>query len=534
MSTSTWVRSVRRNVPARRIPLWVWGLALGLAVLAGFAVAKPVIALALLGAVGLGALTRRIFLRPAEGFIYALCLFPFYTFLRGGALAYHVPLPMAVVGLWPEVLLCIMMAGILCQRIRTREKLRVGWDDAPMALLLFSTIYGVILSVIEKDPVGVVYGFHQSVTPYLFFFVARWLPAPPNYLNRVLKTWFVSFCIFAVLSFADYALRPNFVIAITIEMRKDLLGRFDPYDLFKWYPRMQSLLFGEQLWGTLCVLVVLYGLIALFQKHRPLQNRLGLWPTFLLAVAGLACSMSRGAFVCFAIAVFSLMCFRGPHRKAFTTTVIALIALCIPLAAVVGKDARVASLTMRTAALFSALSGGSGNAVRKDGSVDESNSATNRMNQWQRALELFPLFPAGRGLGRAGSAAVMHNTSVSFNDTVSDGGYFRILAEAGLPGIVCFFVGLAGVMHTILFGLLKKPFVRGEDRAIALTLFAFLSGLLVQNVGGNAFDSYYIVPFVWLLFGLLLTRRDRAAEEAAHSARQTELPPTTAIAPVGW
>ena len=249
MSAGAWVRGVRQGMPARPVPLWVWALALVLAALTGLATTKPVTALALLGGVGLLALACRIFLRPHEGFVYALAFFPFYTLLRGAALAYNVPLPLTVVGLWTEALLCLMMASVLCQRIRAREKLRVGWDDLWVVLLLFSTLYGVMISVLQKDAVAVVYGFHQSVTALLFFFVARWLNPPPGYLQRLVRVWIVSYCVFAALSFADYALRPNFIIKIVIAMRPEYNGVFEPYDFYKWYPRMQSLVFGEQFLG---------------------------------------------------------------------------------------------------------------------------------------------------------------------------------------------------------------------------------------------------------------------------------------------
>ena len=508
MSTGAWVRSVKSDAAPRPAPLWVWGVAFALAVAAGFAISKPVLAIAVLGGAGIVALVRHIFLRPHDGFLYALVLFPFYTLIRGIVLAYQIPIPMALVGMWPEVLLSVMMASILCTRIRSRQKLRVTWDDVPVIILLVSNLYGVLLSVLQKDAVAVVYGFHQSVTALLFYFVARWLPFSPTYLTRLIRTWLVSFCIFAFFSFIDYALRPNFVIRIVVAMRPGFNGPFDPYDFYKWYPRMQSLLFAEQVWGTVCVFVVLYALTALLEK-RPLKNRILLWTTYLLSLTGLLCSMSRGAFVCFAVAVAGLLCFRGPHRRALAATVLVMCVVSGLAWAQFGNDGRIQSLTKRTGALLSAATGGTGKVLRDNGQVDQESSATNRVWQWERALASFPMYPAGRGLGRAGSASVMHNTSVDVNDAVSDGGYFRILAEVGVPGIVCFVIGVAGVMGVLLGRLLRdRRNVTGEERTVALMLFAFLCGLIVHNVGGNAFDFYYIIPLAWFLFGLLLSRRE--------------------------
>lgn len=511
MSAGAWVRSVKSDTSPRPTPLWVWGVALLFAITAGFSISKPVFAVAFLGGAGIIALVRHIFLRPHDGFLYALVLFPFYTLIRGVALAYQIPVPMALVGMWPEVLLSVMMASIVCGRIRSRQKLRVTWDDIPMIILLSSNLYGVLLSLLQKDAVAVVYGFHQSVPALLFYFVARWLPFSPTYLTRLIRTWLLSFCVFAFFSFIDYALRPSFIIRIVIVMRPNFNGAFDPYDFYKWYPRMQSLLFAEQIWGTVCVFVVLYALVALLEK-RPLKSRLLLWTTYLLSLTGLLCSMSRGAFVCFAVAVAGLLCFRGSHRRALAATVLVMGVLSGMAWVQFGNDGRVQSLTKRTGALLSAATGGSGKVLRSNGEIDQSESATNRVWQWERALSSFPLYPAGRGLGRAGSASVLHNTSVDINDAVSDGGYFRVIAEVGFPGIVCFVIGTAGVMGVLLRHVLRdRRNVTGEDRTVALMLFAFLCGLIVHNVGGNAFDFYYITPLAWFLFGLLLSRREANA-----------------------
>ena len=516
MSAGAWVRSVQSGGPARKAPWWVWGVALALSLLAGVAVTNLVFAVALLGGGGLLLLIRHIFLRPSDGFVVALGFFPFYTLLRGAALAYHVPIPAAIVGLWPELLLCIMMAGILCQRIRARQKLQVGWDDAWMILLLISTLYGVVLSLLEKDMVAVVYGFHQSVTSLLFFFVARWLAPPPGYLQRLVRVWVISYFILAVLSFLDYAFRPDFIIAISAVMRPDF-NLFNPYEFYKWYPRMQALVFAEQFWGTVCAFLALYALIALFNK-KTVVSRLLLWATCLVSLAGLVCSMSRGSMVCFVVGVFVLLCFRGPHRRALLAVGVAVSLLSGLLIVQFGSDPRISSFTTRTTALIGMASGGDGMTRTEDGKIDQSSSATNRVVQWEIALNNFPVYPAGRGLGRAGSAAYQHNTSVNREEIVSDGGYFRVLAETGLPGIVCFLIAMAGMMRVLLHRLLRDTtHVTGEDRTLALTLFTFGAGLLAQHIGADVFSFYYIIPLFWFLLGLLLSRR-----EAARRAAQTQ------------
>jgi hypothetical protein len=210
---------------------------------------------------------------------------------------------------------------------------------------------------------------------------------------------------------------------------------------------------------------------------------------------GFIFSMSRGAYACWLVGVAVMFCFPGRHRRAISTTLLlGALALFIVIL-IMGHDERVSSLVTRTVAL-----------------TDSKNDlAYERVNQWQRVLQNFPLFPAGRGLGRAGAQAMYHGTGDG-GDFVPDGGYFRILAEQGIPGILLFAIGSLGLLAALVRCLWAA---RGQDRALCLTVLSTFCGLLVQNIGGNIFDLYFLPQLFWMLVGLAVGRfLTRSAEPA--------------------
>jgi hypothetical protein len=72
-------------------------------------------------------------------------------------------------------------------------------------------------------------------------------------------------------------------------------------------------------------------------------------------------------------------------------------------------------------------------------------TAYDRVGQWQRGLDKFALNPAGSGLGTAGTASFYHG-GASGEATIFDGGWFRVLAEQGIPGWLCGFIGIGGLI----------------------------------------------------------------------------------------
>ena len=486
--------------PARPAPFYIWPLALLLAFIGGQMLTDIKTGVLLFGAIAVILSLRAVLAQPLNGFLIAFCIFPEYTVFRGICGIYKIPLPLALIGMWPEIILTVMMMSLICFSVARGARLRLTWYDLPASLLLASGVYGLTLSILQQDTMATVYGFHGSITPFCFYFLARWLHHRPEDFARIARYWLYGFALLALFSIFDFIVRPDFFIRIAIEVRQDFWGKFEPHTFFRWYPRMQSLMFAEQTWGTVCGLVSLFCIARVGQPAFAVRSdifwRRTLWVIFGLAMFGLVFSMSRGAHACWLVACFVLFLFRGGHRRILAITTIVSIGAIICAFALFGGEERVNWLVRRTASLADS----------------KSDLAYERVNQWVRVLRVFPLFPAGRGLGKAGGYAMQHGTGDGF-DFVPDGGYFKIIAEQGIPGIALFMIGSGGVILVLTrinyrMARTGRPIStsQADDRAFSLAVMPFFCGLLVQNIGGNIFDAYYLPSLFWMLVGLVVGR----------------------------
>ena len=482
---------------ARPAPWTAWVAALVIALLAALAITLPKVGVALAALAGCLGIGAWILVRPINGLVFALCLFPAYTLLRGVALLYKIPIPLSVVGMWPEAVVMVCLVSIVMDAMRRRERLRLTWDDAPVVVVLAVGVYGVLVSLLQMKLVAAVYGVHYSLSACLFYFVARWARPSQRDVRTILSVLLASYAAIAFVSLLDYVFRPRWVIQIAMVVREGFWKHWDPWVFFAWYPRMQSLLFAEALWGTLSALVSLLCLALLPQVRR----RKLVWALFFLSFGCLLLSMSRGALICWAVGVIVLLAVRGRHRLPTAGVCCAVIVVASAGLWALRSHERAQDLIKRTAAITDP-----GNQLAYD-----------RVTQWERAITIFQLLPAGKGLGAGGNASFYHAGS-GLDETIFDGGIFRVLAEQGAPGVLCIVLGLATMAGVLLRRL------RGAqrlDRALGLTALAFLAGLSVQNIGQNAFDFPYVPYVLWMLCGLFIARRTAPPEPgegiAAHA-----------------
>jgi len=497
--------SAAYDAPARPTPPLAYALALVAAVLVGAVVSSPKFAVVAVALVLLCLGVRSVLARPVNGFLFAFVVFPFYTLFRALATVFTLPIPLTILGVWPELVLSVMFTALVIQAIRKRERLPITWHDLPVAFFFLSLVYGFVISVVQRDYVGAVYGFHMSASSLFFYFVARWLPVGEKDLARVLRVSFTAFAVLCLLSLVDYFTRTRFMIGVNVAARPDFGQPFDPYDFYSWYPRLQSLLYAEQLFGTMCAGVCVFCIAALMPGRG--RKRIRAWspiPLLALSFACLLLTMSRGGYICFAVALV-LMCFlfRGRHRAFVAVAAVFVGVLVFAGVQTFGDDPRVQSVVKRTTAL-----GDSKNT-----------NAYDRMGQWRIALENFPLYPAGIGLGRGGASAIFHGVGES-DKTIADGGIFKILSEQGAVGVLIFMLSAVGVAYTLLRAAHQST---GLSQTVAVALFCWYGGLLVQNIAGNVFDMFYVIPFFWMMTGFVVLRPRQPALKG-------DAPPAAAVA----
>ena len=265
-----------------------------------------------------------------------------------------------------------------------------------------------------------------------------------------------------------------------------------PEQLWRIYPRLQSILFVENVWGTLSAFLVLYCL-ATRTLARPVATR-RYWALLGLAFVCLALTISRGALITLAIGAFILFLFRGRHRSRIAFCVATAILSISGVLWYFADDPRVAFVLKRadTISLQSAQQG---------------TLASDRVFQWVAGWNIFLLYPSGKGFGTAGFAASL---SKGGSHVVADGMYFRVLAEQGIPGILMFAFMLIGVAYILVQSLRRAT---GWTRVLGLTLLSFHCGFCVQSIGANTFDYYYFPAVFWMLFGCYVSLIERGPEK---------------------
>lgn len=477
-----------------------WFVMALLAVAGALGIVFPKAGAALLFA-GLGVVWIARTLRdPLTGILGALFFYPACALLRASYGAYHFPVWASGVRLFPELALTIVFFGLLIRSCKSGARFRVYSDDVPALLFLLSGIYGFVVGASYLPIYGPLNGWWVSMTPCVFYFAARFIQPTEAQKDRLLRFFLNSYAVVAIGSFYQFLFRPQFIINLSQAERPYFPAQtsFPPDVFWRVYTRMESLLFEENVWGTLCTLIALYCLTGLRGGKTP-------WKTsclLALSLAGTVLSQSRGALLTLAGGVCVLLLLRGRHRTRILATLAALGLIGATIMANWGNSERVVTLVTRAATLTSTDS--------------KHNATSDRSFQWKEGWDIFVQNPSGIGLGTVGYAA--HLSGIG-QHRVADGIYFRILAETGIPGILMTFLALFGtgwVLFRHIFDYACSP----STRRLGMTLFAFHCGFVVQSVGANTYDFWYLPSVFWTFFGVFVTlcqREQRAAALAAAS-----------------
>ncbi len=471
-------------------PWYAWVVALLLALTAAAGIVYPKMGVAAGALILIAFVATRIVRRPLTGLLVALCVFPVYPAFRAAVVLYNLPLPTAGLRFWPQGLLCLVFGGILIGSIARRERLRVYWDDLPPVIFVLGGVYGTALSLAAQHPYFVIFGIHASLAPVFFYFAARWIRPSRHDLRRVLTFFLTAYAVLAVLSLLDYFLRPVLVLQLANAARPQMVSPpFQPLDFWRFYFRMQSLLFEENVWGSLSALVSLFCLASL-SSPRPSWTIRAL---FCLSTLCLILTLSLGSFGCWLTGTGVLLLLRGQHRKRIFVGLALLTALGAWTYTIVGKDIRVAMLMHH---------------IEQSG-ISTGDVGADRQHQWEAGLRIFEENPSGTGIGTVGYGASL--TAIRLT-TVADGNYISILGETGVPGILILVLTVLGTAW-VLFRHLRAA--QGTEKILGMTLLAYLCGMCVHAVGANPFEYYYTFPVFWMLTGIYVSRRIEAQQQAA-------------------
>lgn len=485
-----------REIPpasARPKNAWAIGLvALLLSFALGAAIVRPNwgmgVAAGLIALWGLAHCIRR----PESGLKFCFWAFPWFAVLRGMII---LQFPVALFGIrfWAELVMGGVFAGLILRDALAGKKFRPVWDDLPALVYLLMCLYGAtitVLALLARSALFLVYGFHVVVFPSLFYWAVRWLRPDRFGGERLLKAFLGGYILLAVASFYAFFAGPEIVFQWNHAVRQqvyDLVAsrggpKIDPVIFWRAYLRMQSLLFEENVWGSLCSFVSLMSAAFLVVRKKSL----GWVCLFLLSTVGLALSIARGAVVGWGVGMLVLLV----QRQRFSWRLNASLAV---LGGLIGGGAVYLS-EQPNVALWLQLGERAMTGI-------ESGSFDDRAEQWKVGWDLLQRNPSGVGLGTVGYSA--SGTGIA-QSQVADGNYVSLGAEMGWLGLAMLGVVLLSALWVLVRH--RRAVADPATRALGLGLTGYLVAMAVHAVSANVFEYYYTFPVFWALLGVYVAR----------------------------
>ena len=400
--------------------------------------------------------------------------------------------PVALFGVrfWAEIVLSAVFGGLILRDAVRRQKLRPIWDDFPALVYLAMCLYGAVLTALTQTPLFLVYGFHFIVFPALFYWAARWLRPDAAASERLIRAFLGGFVVLALASFYGFFAGPSIVLRWNHAVRQQVydlaisqgIPRVEPEVFWRAYLRMQSLLFEENVWGSLCSFVSLLSAAYLVVRKRSL----GWAALFTLSTLGLALSIARGAVVGWAVGLFVLLLQRERYSWRLNAS---LAGFGTAIGAAVLYFSTLPNIDLWLQLGTRALTG------------VQSGSFDGRTQQWEIGWDILTRNPSGTGLGTVGYSASGSGLPQS---KVADGNYVSLGAEMGWLGLLMLF----SVLSSMLWVLFRhqRALSSASTRALGLGLIAYLCAMMVHAVSANVFEYYYTFPVFWLLLGVYVTR----------------------------
>lgn len=286
--------------------------------------------------------------------------------------------------------------------------------------------------------------------------------------DRLLRIILISNVVALVIGILFYLTRPGFVLAAEVRVFGENTDKYMGF-----LPRMHGY-FNSMVLGALCYTAL--GL-AVLRVTRPSR----LLALIVLCSLAAALTMQRASWLItggMAAVCLAVLAARGAASWWRPQRLFALVAVAGLIAA--------GGFAIYRFALeqpwFAIAAEEFDNRVRYFGT-----SVAERSDQWVVSLAFVREEPIGVGLGVVSHKAAEIEGLRPY--AVTDGNWFRILAETGLPGLA-------------LFTLLVLSSLAGALRQRRLTIAGTIALILVGAVGSNLFDLYYIGFVFWLLVGI--------------------------------
>jgi hypothetical protein len=487
--------SLQERTLPKSIQWLLWLSAAAAATLLALCITYPKLAVALLGVTAVVLVIRAIHRRPLFALELSFCLFPVYPLFRAFVVAFHLPVPTQGLRFWSELVLLPAIYGLLvhqcCRRSTSRFSFSLTTGDIPALIFLTAGLYGLTLTALTKHPFFVIFGSHFMLLPLLYYLVARWMRPTETDCRRLVKLFVIGYVALALASFVDFFYRTTLSGTLSNAMRPEIPDSAGVDGVVFWmhYMRMQSLLFEENVWGSLCGFISMFSMARIATDKAVFKRQ---WPLWALSTLCLGFSVSRGAVAGWIVGTLVLLLIRTPFRRR-------LIAIFSIVAVVAATSAFLLKDDPRVRVWY---------VLMERSGISEGKVANDRWPQWVAGYQIFTQSPSGTGVGTVGYGASKTGMALS---VVADGMYITTLAEIGVPGVL-----LTIALGVSAFVVILKPLRNGTPlspfmRALGLTLIVQLCATYVHAVSANTFEYYYTYPVFWMLFGVYVTVTEQAA-----------------------
>jgi O-antigen ligase len=380
-------------------------------------------------------------------------------------------LPLEALGVpglnWQTVFLLIfLLAAMLADAPASRLAVS-GWMTYFSVVLVLMGAYAVLASKASLWPTLTF--IKNWLFPFSLFLLGR------RCFSKTQDLWFVFLCV-AIVSFAMalHGLREGITVGNLLTNR--------PIGLLTG----QANLFG----GYLAMYGMLFFVVAAMATELRRAERIFLTATGFLMVATLVFTLSRGAWLAFAVTA-GLVGFSTSRR----------LVIILVFAFLVGSRWAPEEAVSRTELTVTALE------ESEDSSLEESfdDSASLRITQWKWFPQLYfesPLW--GTGLGtypeRMGQATGIFRSAHAMMIGIG-----TEMGAFGLVGYLGLFVAAAVTCVRRASNVSKGSF----ERAMGVGLFAATICLFLLDLSGTRFRAHTVTTYYWLLLGAFLgtTRR---------------------------
>ncbi|HIX90995.1 MAG TPA: O-antigen ligase family protein [Candidatus Agathobaculum pullicola] len=443
----------------------------------------------------------------AQSLIYRVCLAiwkPVSTFLGGGVigrvcrffgvrglllvcLAMYLPLdvlirwlsttkgylPGFIGSVWDECLMLAAVAYILWHTAMRRAPLQSRATPVDAYLLLFIGVGFFLMCAVSPYPSIAVAGL-RAVVQYLFWFflVTRLIEDDRDFaiFYGALLAMAIPITLHGIYQYIVAAPIPAGWVSQTEESVRT---------------RVYSLTGSPNIMGSLLVLFApMAAGLAYYCKK--------MWVKVLaIGVTGMMClccifTFSKGAWGGLAVAVIVFAIFLDRRLIALMSVAGAGALLAIP------------SIASRITYMFTA-------------DYMEASQRAGRMVRWETGLNLLhesnPWL--GFGLGRFGGAVAMQNKIIEETDNFEyfymDNYYLKTLVEMGYVGLIFFIILLIGMVLWCLRAIGRTNFNQTDrTRALAVSMFAGMCGVLVHCYFENIFEVPYMMAYFWSMAAAVL------------------------------